>query len=184
MEKLYKSTQVKKWLHRDGVPGNILSKLSVFIDNNRAVLKVITLIALCILSGYILSLPWFDENANFLKLLSNKNEVLAWLGVLAAVMIPIWIEVVHLCNENNLVGSVLHRVLRTKESLYTTVTCLVLVAISPRASYLYMPAITFMITSFNLAHEYFIVACSPSRSNNKVVKLSPELQKMFYVPYQ
>lgn len=177
VEKKYKSAQTGKRPRRSVIVGNIFSNLSALIDNNRAGLKIIALVALYVPCGYIISSPWFDDNANSLKFLSDKSETLAYLGVLAAVMIPIWIEVVHLCNKNNLVGPVLHRVLRTKESLYTAVTCLMLVLISPRASYLYMPVILFTAKSFNLAYKYFMATYLPLKSDKNVIKAVSRITK-------
>lgn len=177
IEEKHKSLQAGKRPRRVRTAGGILPKLSILIDNNRAVLTAATLIAVYILSGHILSLPWFDENANFLKFLSGKSEALAYLGVVAAVMIPIWMEVAHLCNENSLVGPVLHRVLQTRELLYIVVVCLALVAISPRTSYLYVPVVLFTITSFNLARKYFMVTQLPSRSNKKVISIISRVTK-------
>lgn len=169
--------QTRRRPRRAWTAGGILSKLSILIDNNRAMLTVATLIAIYILSGRILSLPWFDENANFLKFLSDKSESLAYLGVVATAMIPIWIEAVNLCNKDNLVGPVLHRALQTRELLYIIVACLVLVIVSPRASYLYMPVVLFTITSFNLARKYFMVTQLPSRSSRKVISIISRITK-------
>ena len=177
VEGKYKSAQTGKRPRWVVVVGNILSKLSVLIDNNRAGLIVITLVVLYVSCGYVSSQLWFDKNASSLKFLSDKGEALAYLGALAAVMIPIWIEVVHLCNKNNLVGPVLHRVLQTKELLYTAVACLVLVLISPRVSYLYMPVILFTAVSFNLAYKYFMATYLPLKSSKKVTKAVSKITK-------
>lgn len=133
-------------------------------------LPIVLVVLIYLLFGIIFSNSYFDINFSHLKFLDSTGDALSYMGVVAAVTIPVWLEIAKLCNEKTLLGVIAHEAIKTKTVLYIVLLCAFLIIISSRQSFLYFPVLLFTLISIYIIWVYYQLRYVTTRINRKIGK--------------
>jgi len=116
------------------------------------------LIILWLVFGKLLSNDFFDKNFGCFAVLASRDLVFGFLGVLFAIQIPIFILLLETMRDSGFIRRItLPATIRYREIIICYVVLSILLLISPRASFYYLPIFLLIFVSFYAVFKSFKV---------------------------
>lgn len=137
----------------------------------KAISFSLVLAALWAIAGWLLSHPFFDKHLSTFKVLQSKSDALTFATVLFAVLIPVFILLLQRMADAGYVRRlVLPSVIQFRELLFGYITLSLLLLISPRASYYYLPVTALTTLGFYAVYDAVRVMFEPRKLRDKETK--------------
>lgn len=119
-----------------------------------SIMSITPIIVLWYVFGYVFASPIFDETFKAYRVLGAKENALSYIALIFAIQIPLFILLLqHMGSVGYIRRHILPGVIRFRELLVSNVLLSLLLLISPRASFYYLPVLLLTLLSFYAIFE-------------------------------